>query len=87
MGVLTACFGPLVSGAITCARAPPIGFMTAMAIVAVVLPCRLNHNSLYFVGSTWKTACEMLATNFLDDTCELYRFTVDQGTSHDALGR
>lgn len=63
-GVLTACFGPLVSGAITCAKAAPIGFMMAMAIVAVVLPRTLNHNSLYFVGSTWKTACEMLATNF-----------------------
>ena len=51
-GVLTACLGPLVSGAITCAKAPPTGFMMAMTIVAVVLPRTLNHSSLYFVGST-----------------------------------
>jgi len=62
--VLTACLGPLVRGAITCAKAPPIGFMMAMIIVAVVLPRKLNHNSLYLAGSTWKTACEMLAKNF-----------------------
>ena len=62
--VLTACLGPLVSGAITCAKAPPIGFMIAMTMVAVVLPCTLNHNSLYFVGSTWKTVCDTLAKNF-----------------------
>ena len=62
--VLTACLGPLVSGAITCAKAPPIGFMMAMTIVAVVLPRTLNHSSLYFVGSTWKTACDKLAKNF-----------------------
>lgn len=63
-GVLTDCLGPLVNGAITCAKAPPTGFMMAMTIVAVVLPRVLNHSSLYFVGSTWKTACEMLAKNF-----------------------
>ena len=55
-GILTDCLGPLVSGAITCAKAPPIGFMIAMTIVAVVLPRTLNHISLYFVGSTWKIA-------------------------------
>lgn len=62
--VLTACLGPLVSGAITCAKAPPIGFMMAITIVAVVLPRTLNHSSLYFVGSTWNIACDRLATNF-----------------------
>jgi hypothetical protein len=56
--------GPLVNGAITCAKAPPIGFMIAMTMVAVVLPRASNHSSLYFAGSTWKTACEMLAKNF-----------------------
>ena len=63
-GILTACFGPPASGAITCAKAPPIGFMMDMTVVAVVLPRMSNHTSLYFVGSTWKTACEMLAKNF-----------------------
>lgn len=59
--ILTDCFGPLVSGAITCATPAPIGFMTAITIVAVVLPRRLNHNSLYFAGITWKMACGTLA--------------------------
>ena len=38
--------------------------MMAMTIVALVLPPALNHNSLYFVGSTWNTACGMLEKNF-----------------------
>ena len=36
----------------------------AMTMVAVVLPCMLNHSWLYVVGRTWKTACEILAKNF-----------------------
>ena len=62
-GVLTDVFGPLVSGATSCATPAPTGFMTAMIIVAVVLPRTLNHNSLYFAGTTWKIACGMLAKN------------------------
>ena len=65
--------GPLVNGAITCAKAPPIGFMMAMTIVAVVLPRASNHSSLYFAGSTWKTACEMLAKNFQITRVSHYR--------------
>ena len=38
--------------------------MAVMIKVAAVLPRTLNHNSLYFVGSTWKTACDGLARNF-----------------------
>ena len=70
-GILTDCFGPLVSGAINCAMPEPIGFMTAITIVAVVLPRRLNHNSLYFAGSIWKMACGILAKN-LAITCVRY---------------
>jgi hypothetical protein len=62
-GILTDCFGPPVSGAINCAIPEPTGFMTAITIVAVVLPRRLNHDSLYFAGITWKMACGMLAKN------------------------
>lgn len=62
--VLTDCFGSFNSGEITCAKALPMGFMIAITIVAVVLPRTLNHNSLYFVGSTWNTACGMLEKNF-----------------------
>lgn len=58
--ILTDCFGPPVSGAINCATPAPTGFTTAITIVAVVLPRRLNHNSLYFTGSIWKMACGML---------------------------
>ena len=67
MGVresLTACLDSLVRGEITCAKALPIGFMTAMNMVAVVLPRKSNHSSLYFAGRIWKIAWEMLAKNF-----------------------
>ena len=37
--------------------------MTVITMVAVVLPRRLNHNSLYLAGITWKMACGMLAKN------------------------
>ena len=88
-GVLTACLGPLVSGAITCAKAPPTGFMMAMTIVAVVLPRMLNHSSLYFVGSTWKTACDRLAKNFQINhvNCLGLCCTRDAERSHNAPDR
>ena len=62
--MLTDRLGPPVNGAITCATPAPTGFVMDMTMVAVVLPRVLNHSSLYFVGITWKTACEMLAKNF-----------------------
>ena len=61
---LTACLDSLVRGEITCAKALPIGFMTAMTMVAVVLPRKSNHSSLYFAGRISKIAWEMLAKNF-----------------------
>ena len=85
-GLLTACLGPLVRGAITCARAPPIGFMIAMTIVAVVLPRTLNHCSLYVVGRTWKTACDKLAKNFQTNHVS-FLGTRGQKRSRDTPGR
>lgn len=35
-----------------------------MIMVAVVLHRASNHNSLYFVGSTWNTACGMVEKNY-----------------------